>query len=234
MPIKTLSTRSGQEVFHSPTFMKGKLGIRHTSQNGEKSQQRSLAGLLPATAHSSVYTGGLNSSGVAVKYSKQIRRITLQRYLVSKLVWQPEIVTFPELLALYDNLLWCQDKASMDPGFLVKFGTFLENVTKVLKSCRFDEKSYKATARKLSTLLREAGEGHLIPERNLLGVERHLKGKYTVIATKSTGIPNKSLPPVKVIGRGYRDKGTCRDPAWDGSPSWQDVATYFSNMEDST
>jgi hypothetical protein len=167
-----------------------------------------------------------------VTYSKRLRRITLQRYLVSKIVWRPETVAFTELLTLYDNLLWCQDKSLVDPRFQEKFGSFLEKLTDLLKNTRFNEKTYQATFRKISKKLKEAAEGHLIPERNLKTVEKHVKGKFNVLPSKSSGVPVKQLPPVKVIGRGYRDKGTYRDPAFDGSPSWQEVALYFARIGD--
>jgi hypothetical protein len=140
-------------------------------------------------------------------------------------------VTFPELLALYDNQLWLEDKARQDPSFSQKFGKFLKNLSQTLKQTRFTVKTLSTGLHRLQSQLREAAEGHLIPERNLLHTEVYVKGKFHVTPTKDSGIPTKELPPVKVIGRGYRDKGTYRDPAWDGSPSWQELATYFERLE---
>jgi hypothetical protein len=167
---------------------------------------------------------------VRVTYSRKLRRITLLRYIISKMVWKPETVTYPELLVLYDVLLWCQDKSLSDPSFNAKFGSFLEKLTILIKGTRFSEQHFLVTIKGLFLKLKEAAEGHLIPERNLLTVERHVKGQFHVLPTRSSGIPVRELPPVKVIGRGYRDKGTYRDPAWDGSPSWQEVATYFERI----
>ena len=36
---------------------------------------------------------------------------------------------------------------------------------------------------------------------------------------------NKAPPPERYIGVGYKDHGTCSNPAYDGSPSWSEVAT---------
>jgi hypothetical protein len=44
------------------------------------------------------------------------------------------------------------------------------------------------------------------------------------VVTRSLGIPTKQIPPKPYIRVGYKDKGTRRDPSWDGSPSWQEVA----------
>lgn len=38
----------------------------------------------------------------------------------------------------------------------------------------------------------------------------------------------RSPPPQRFIGVGYRDKGTCQIKHYDGTPSWQDVATSES------
>jgi hypothetical protein len=44
-------------------------------------------------------------------------------------------------------------------------------------------------------------------------------------------IEPKKFPPKKIIGVGYKDKGTRRNNAEDGSPSWKEVASYFSYKE---
>jgi len=147
------------------------------------------------------------------------------------MVWRLETVSWTEVLVLYDNLLWCQDKAFKDQSFREKFGKDLESLTEILKKSRFSENSYQTTIRKVVQEVRELLPGFLIPARNLSTVEKHVKGRFTVKPTKDSGVPVRDLPPVKVIGRGYRDHGSCRDPAWDASPGWKEVATYFSNLE---
>lgn len=193
---------------------------------------RTPAGLFPVTGSDQQNSVRLNSAGMRVTYARSLKRITLQRYLVSKSVYHPDRVTFPELLALYDNQLWLEDKVRQDPSFSDKFGSFLENLSKVLKQTRITVNTLSSAMTRMKEQLREAAEGHLIPERNLLHTEVYVKGKFHVTPTKESGIPTKELPPVKVIGRGYRDKGTYRDPAWDGSPSWQELATYFERIGD--
>jgi len=47
---------------------------------------------------------------------------------------------------------------------------------------------------------------------------------------KDTLLPRRS-PAKAYIGIGYKDKGSRREPALDGSPKWQEVATYFGNLE---
>lgn len=171
-------------------------------------------------------------SGMRVTYARGLKRVTLQRFLISRCVCQPDTVTFPELLALYDNHLWLEDKAASDPEFQKKFGSFLEKLSELLKGTRFQEHSYPKTLKGLSEKLEKVAEGHLIPERNLATVSIYVKGKWHVTPTKESGIPTRELPPKKVIGKGYRDKGTYRNTAYDGSPSWQELATYFARIHD--
>lgn len=229
--MKSIEGRVSRKTRSSTSLPRKQGGIGNVRQDGTDSRLEFLAGPIPATRTYQVHAGVLPRSGATVRYARNCRRITLERYLISKWVWHPEMVTFPELLVLYDNLLWCQDKCQKDPGFKNKFGVFLENITELFKKVRFHQDSYASTVKRIVAQIKVAAENHLIPARNLPTVERHVKGKFHVIATRSTGVPNRELPPVKVIGRGYRDKGTYRDPAWDGSPSWQDVATYFANLE---
>lgn len=230
--MKTLKVRAFPGTECKISSFRPRTAVNASSgQEGDDTSAKILAGPLPAATKRYQNSVELNRAGMRVTYSRKVRRITLQRYLVSKIVWRPEKVTFPELLTLYDNLLWCQDKSLTDPAFKTKFGEFLENLTVLLKNTRFSEKTYASTLVDFSPRVKKVAEGHLIPERNLHTVERHVLGQFHVLPTRSSGIPTRELPPVKVIGRGYRDKGTYRDPAWDGSPSWQELATYFARLE---
>jgi len=165
-----------------------------------------------------------------VSYSRRIRRMTLQRFLCSMVAYRVEKVTFHDVLTLYDNLLWCQEKARMDPHFQDKFGEALAQLTKLLKETRFHPRTFGSTLRGISHRIRAEMEHFLIPERNLNGVEKHVKGLYHVLPHREPGVPKAQLPPKKVIGVGYKDKGHRKDPAFDGSPRWQEVAVR-GNLE---
>lgn len=58
-----------------------------------------------------------------------------------------------------------------------------------------------------------------------------MKSYFSVHPMKSQGIPLKEIKPKGYIGKGYTDKGTARNPAKDGSPSWQEVAMSKSGEE---
>jgi len=53
---------------------------------------------------------------------------------------------------------------------------------------------------------------------------------YRVILRNPLAAPPKA-PPKRFIGVGYKDKGTKRDPAIDGSPNWKEVAMARSREE---
>lgn len=151
--------------------------------------------------------------------------MTLQRYLTSLIVHEIEKVSFQDVLTLYDNLLWCQEKSEGDPQFQRKFGQALAKLSAILKGTRFHPRTFHQTLKGLSEKLRAELEDFIYPKRNLPGVERHVKGHYQILPHRELGTPRKQLPKPRRIGVGYRDKGHRRDPAYDGSPSWQEVAS---------
>jgi hypothetical protein len=162
-------------------------------------------------------------SGVRVGYSRKLKRITLQRLLVSKIVYFKEKVTFKEVLVLYDNLLWCQEKSLHDPSFHEKFNSSLEELSKILTITRFNVDSIPSSIVELSRRCLTL-ESFLIPKRNFQGSWKHVVGKFEILSCKPTGIPTKCIPPKPYIGVGYKDKGNYRNQALDGSPGWKTVA----------
>lgn len=72
-----------------------------------------------------------------ISISRRARRITLQRYLLSKLVYEKNEFTASDLLALYLNQLWLEQKCAHDSGFLQKFGKTLEVLSSLMKEINF-------------------------------------------------------------------------------------------------
>jgi hypothetical protein len=158
-----------------------------------------------------------------VSYGKKVKRITLERFLVSMIVHRMNKVSFEDILVLYDNLLYLQDLAKKDPGFRDKFGRSLEVLAKVLKSLRFSSSNFSRNIENLSRELKQSLEGFYLPDRNIEGTKRHLIGMYHVLPYRESGIKNSQIPDKKYIGVGYRDKGNYTDPAYDGTPNWKEV-----------
>jgi hypothetical protein len=175
----------------------------------------------------------LPRSGVRVTYKKGLKRVTLQRYLASRLVYKADEVSFAEILVLYDNLIWLLEKALIDPGFHRVFNEDLESLAEILKNTRLTEKSFKSSLVKLSNEIRISCSGFLYPQRNLAGVAKYVSGHFHVLPHREQGTLTKELRPKAYIGVGYKDKGTRRDPAYDGSPGWQEVAMSLKEEDSS-
>lgn len=196
--------------------------------------KRSRAEPMSLETHPSTSDRDIRLRNVAkVSYDRKLRRITLQRFVCSKLVHRKHEVSFEEILVLYDNMLWCQDKASQDPLFLKKFGEALSKLSNILKGTRFSRRNFSQSLPHLARRIKEDLEHFLLPERNLVGVARYLRGKYHIRPFEQPGTLRRHLPKERYIGVGYKDKGTARDPAYDGSPRWQDVAMNRRNGNDS-
>jgi hypothetical protein len=180
--------------------------------------------LIPETSQQNVKRE-IFKSGTEVIYTRGIRRITLERLIISRIVWKKDNVTFDEIIVLYDNLLYLQDLALRDPSFKEKFGSTLEVLAKDLKNLDLNRQDPGMVSQLLYNRFRQSiYDNFIIPQRNLSTVEKHLCNAYTLRATKLPGIPIKMLPPKRWVGIGYRDKGSARNLAKDGSPTWQEVA----------
>lgn len=162
-----------------------------------------------------------NGGGAYVIYSKNVKRISLQRVLVSQLAFEKEQFILRDLLVIYDNMLILQDMVLVDEGFRRKFGSSLEDLALILKNSRLTKnptlKGLKLLSQKLLSL-----EGFLIPKRNLKQTSMHFKGKYEVRQGVKSGVLTTTIPAKRFIGIGYRDKGTARDLAFNGEPNWQE------------
>jgi len=169
---------------------------------------------------------------VQVIYGRRVKRITLQRVLVGKIVFFPKEVSFKDLILLYDNIIWCQDKSQKDPDFKTKFGLHLKVLASILKEVRLPkDKISERLVKSLGQKFQRNLDGFYLEKRN---VKNPLKQLYKFIelrAPQPLGLEKKRLRPKNFIGVGYRDKGTAKKPWYDGSPSWQEVAIHNSREE---
>jgi hypothetical protein len=201
-------------------------------QDPANSVQDSRQAFFPVKDFSKSKKDWRSSGGVYVVYAKGVKRITLQRVLVSKLVFEKEKFQSKESLVIFDNILILQDMVKKDPGFKKKFGSSLEDLAKILKKSRFQQNPTRKTLENLSRELRTL-DGFLIPHRNLAQTEKHFKGKFEVRQGVKSGIPKDQLPVPRFIGIGYKDKGSARNRALDGVPSWQEYcrARLWENLK---
>lgn len=165
-----------------------------------------------------------------LKYSRRLRRISLQRFLISKIIYEPDKVSPGDLHAIYDNQMWLERKCSSDFDFSRKFGRSLEDLSALLKEINLSRGLTDRAILQLSQKAKGTLGGFIVPRRNYPDFKKRFSGLFHVRTLKSPQDANRSLPPKRVIGIGYRDKGTARDPARDGSPSWQEVASQAGQL----
>jgi hypothetical protein len=161
---------------------------------------------------------------------KPVKRITLSRVVVSQIAFFGE-VNEVLLLALYQNQLWLEDKLQRDPCFFKKYGTSVLKVSDILKSTNLSHGVTPKLLANLKNRLRESLSDFLIPQRNLSTELSKIRHFVTTRPYHESGTPVSMLPPKKVIGKGYGDKGTAKDLAQNGNPGWQEVGSVYSNYE---
>lgn len=200
-----------------------------TIQAGEGLAMESEADLSSAPLPRVSYKGR-ELNVCSIKYHRGCKRVQLARFLSGKIVFQPDKVTRAELLVMYDNFVHLQDLVEKNGNLREKFGEDLESLAKILKGFRVSSKTSAVNVSKLGSQMKEKLIRFILPERNLRDQEARITKFYSVQIVKPAGTLNSELPPKKHIAQGYTDQGTARDPAFDNSPSWQEVA--MSNPEE--
>lgn len=178
-----------------------------------------------------------------VLISPKAKRIHLQRFLLSKFVHFKEKTELRDLCCLFENQLWLERKCLSDPVFCQKFGRDLESLSVILSEINFRQETTVRAIDRFSTRLQRELPELVLPKRNYLEAFKRLNGSFSLKDSKPLGRLKSTIPPKSRIGIGYRDKGSARDVAKDGSPSWQEVAAHrgplyhkgkkYENLQDS-
>jgi len=172
---------------------------------------------------SQTFYGGSLPQNIRIVYSKKCRYITIQRLIVSVIAESPLKVSLALVLILYDNMLNLEKLASKDPSFKKKFGFALEALSNILKEVKVNPRSLQRDVNLLSAKLKQMKDFHL-PQRNWVHVTNRLHDWVSLISQTQSGVERCKLPPKKVIGKGYTDKGSAKKLWLDGSPKWQEIA----------
>lgn len=166
-----------------------------------------------------------------VVIGKSVKRISLQRFIVTKIVYFPDEVTERDLFALYSNQLYLQGKAQKEKDFQHNFGLSLELLAKELKSSNLTQGVSVKVLRGMGQRILKNLPDFLVPKRNFQDWNLRMSGTYHLIFSQSQDVETKSLPLKSYIGVGYKDKGSTRDKAVDGSPPWQEIASRVARLE---
>lgn len=158
--------------------------------------------------------------GYVVKIKKGTKQITLLRNLLAGVLYQPGGGSIEDFLVIFEVLERCSEKTLSDTQFAEKYSEWLITVQNVLvewqvKSFPFIPRNTK----KYEEILRP-----FLPSRQAYfgWVNNPARGTSVSIVLRSQLSPPK-IKPKRFIGVGYKDKGSRRNPAKDGSPSWQEV-----------
>jgi len=167
--------------------------------------------------------------GYTMKIKKGTNRIVLLKFLLGKLSFSVEGLNIEEYLLLFH--LFFELTEIQDPLFQNKYKDDLFKINLLLQEMgkikEFPIHPSDRSVREIGRLL----EGFLPTAREYFGLagQRDIRTCFRLILN-DTVVPRR--PPAKrFIGVGYKDKGTCRDLAYDGTPGWQFFARYFSNKE---
>lgn len=172
------------------------------------------------------------SGGFKVKIQKGIRQITLFRFLTAKALYDEDGMHLDEFLVLFEiyyNLL-----SQTDTSFVEKYGKWFEETIPffqdLAKATVFPLKLEKSEERSFRNLIE-----FLAPVLPSKSAYFGLKGQKGLRRGWRIQL-NRTLPPARIqpkayIGVGYRDKGSRKDVAYDGSPHWKEVASHNAEME---
>jgi hypothetical protein len=169
----------------------------------------------------------LKNPGTAklMNIGKKVKRISLQRYLLTKPLVELKKVKESDLVCLFENQLWLERRCLSDPQFFKKFGGSVFRISEILKNMNTSEITLKSISR-VSKKVETSDPGFLVPLRNYGQWKSRFAGSFHLSPIKSKEIRdfyNPKLPQKRRVGIGYRDKGSKRDLAKDGSPDWTEV-----------
>jgi hypothetical protein len=166
--------------------------------------------------------------GYTMIIKKGTNRIVLLKFLLGKLKYSKEGLFIEEYLLLFH--LFYELTEITDPLFVQKYQENLFEIQILLNELsKVKIFPIHLSNRGVNEITRTL---KLIPTaREFFGLtgQRDLRNCFRLVL-HDTIVP-KRPPPKRFIGVGYKDKGTCRDPAFDGSPGWQFYAKYFANKE---
>jgi len=167
--------------------------------------------------------------GYKMIIKKGTKRVTLLRFLLSKMIFGEDGISIEEYLCLFH--LYFDLIEITEEKFVQSHSSDLEKVGIILNcltSCTvFPLILSEESKDKVITLL----ERFLPTRREFFGLkgQRDLRLSFRIVLN-DTLVPRK-IPQKAFIGVGYKDKGTRRNTAYDGSPGWQIVSSYFANLE---
>lgn len=167
------------------------------------------------------------TGGYKLIVKKGTNRHKLFRFLLSRIRYSKEGFHLDDFLCLFE--LFFRMIEEEDPKFQVRRNSLLD--LGLLELMRQIRTTTSFPYHPQENTLKILGELPLVyPLRAYFGLERAgWSNLYRLCLAKS--IIRRKVPPKAYIGVGYKDKGSRRNSAEDGSPNWQEVASHNALKE---
>jgi len=202
-----------------------------------RGRDRSSSGPLPYGSDPKLRTlEDLFKRGAYIlKIKKGIRKKDLFRFLLAKMLYEKEEgLHLDEFLVLWELYLHLLEVQSKDPSFKEKYENFFRSSFLFFRELgsqkefpiRLEENENSQYLERIVKVLEP-----MLPTRSAyfgLKGQKSLKSGFSLVFENE--LLSRKIPEGRRIGVGYRDKGSRRDPAFDGSPDWREVA--LSRQED--
>lgn len=175
----------------------------------------------------------LTERGFKVKIKRGTKRVTIFRYLLSKLIYDLDGLHLDEYLVLLE--LYYSLTESKDPSLLQKYGkSFVETIPffKILGEGRkFPLMLKRIDVPEVQDYYIQYLGNLLLSKESYFGMRgnRNIRDSF-YIQINYPLFPRKEKTK-RFIGVGYKDKGSRQNLAEDGSPAWQEVASEYSQVE---
>jgi len=161
--------------------------------------------------------------GFTVRYKAGTKQMTLYRNLLAKVCYEQGGVSLEEILVLFDLAQKVEEKRRQDRAFDEKYGDWL--ITSYAFISDLNPQVFPFYYKGNREVAEESLKPFLPSRQAYFGwIKNPVRSTPAEIRLRNPLKPQKALPPKRYIGVGYKDKGNRRDPAINGSPSWQDVA----------
>jgi hypothetical protein len=170
----------------------------------------------------------LRKGAYTVKIKKGTKKKNLFRFLLAKLFYEKEEgLHLDEFIVLWELLLDLQEMSAQDQSFYEKYGNFFEEENhkffEKLGRCQEFPLRVEANPDEIEKYVKRFQP--LLPSRSAyFGLKGQNGIRSGFLLTFAAQLPLRKIPEGRRIGVGYRDKGSRRNLAEDGSPDWREVA----------
>lgn len=164
-----------------------------------------------------------------VKIKKGVKRFTVFRFLLAKMLYEEEGLHLDEYLVLYE--LYYDFREMKDPTFQAKYEEwFRETEIFFIYLARLAVFPYRIPQQAQWKVIQHLGT--VLPTQSAyfgLKGNRDLRNSFQLQFDHPLDL--RSARVQRFVGVGYKDKGNCREVAIDGTPDWKETAGFYSSLE---